>query len=91
MRIISIAAMLFLCILVISCSPEPDVIETDESQQEIVVEEKVVDTGDVVEGEYVEVRVREEDEPVTTKDPFDIIAQAQAAKDSGQNVNIQIS
>ncbi|MBD3313693.1 hypothetical protein GF345_04590 [Candidatus Woesearchaeota archaeon] len=94
MRIIALAGILFLCILVIACSPDPEVAGSDETPEEAVAEgaaeEEIVEEGDIVEGEHVDVRVRDDEEPVTTQDPYDMIAQAQAAKESGENVNIHI-
>ncbi|MBU0535565.1 MAG: hypothetical protein KKE20_01265 [Nanoarchaeota archaeon] len=95
--ILTIILMMFLSVLVVitACSSKPEISEpdnaiSDQVQPSVDSENDItVESGAVVEQNYTEVRVRDDDEPVKTS-PLDILAKAQAAQDSGENVNIRL-
>ena len=80
--------LLFLCIILVACSSGQETDSAGDPEEALAEESAAV--GDAVEGEYIEVTARNSSEPVK-KSRFDVIAQAEAAKERGENVNIQIS
>lgn len=93
--ILTIILMMFLSVLVVitACSSnssgEDNTISDNVRSSVDSENDMAVESGAVVEQNYTEVRVRDDDEPVKTN-PMDILAKAQAAQDSGENVNIRL-